>query len=71
MLDRDDITEFLDEELEDLETEIPKDTSKGDLVEAFCQYVELDYYDWLKSNFNTFFESDWDDTRKKIRKYVH
>ena len=71
MLDREDVAEFLNEELEDMEIEIPKDISKEDLVEAFCQYVEVDYYDWLKSNFNTFFESDWADIRKTIKKYVH
>ena len=71
MLDRKDIAEFLDEELEWSGLEVPEDISKEDLAEAFCQYIELDYYDWLKSNFNTFFESDWDDTRKKIKKYVH
>ena len=71
MLNREDIAEFLDEELEWAGLEVPKDISKEDLVEAFCQYVEVDYYDWLKSNFNTFFESDWADIRKKIKKYVH
>lgn len=71
MLNREDIAEFLDEELEWSGLEVPEDISKEDLVEAFCQYVEIDYYDWLKSNFNTFFESDWANTRKIIKKYVH
>ncbi len=70
MLDGTVVAEFLDEELEWSGLKIPEDISKEDLVEAFCQYVEVDYYDWLKSNFNTFFESDWADIRQKIKKYV-
>jgi hypothetical protein len=40
------------------------------LVEAFCQYVEGDYYEWLKDNFKSFFgdgELDWEWIRGKIR----
>jgi len=39
-------------------------------VEAFCQYVEDDYYQWLKDNFKSFFEHgepDWEWMREKIR----
>ncbi len=68
MLDRAVVKEFLDDKHEGLE--VPDDIPKDALVEAFCQYTEVDYYDWLKSNFNTFFESDWADIRKKIKKYV-
>jgi len=63
MLDRAVVEEFLDCEFEELELEIPKDISKEQLVEAFCQYVEDDYYEWLKDNFKSFFEHgvpDWD-----------
>ena len=70
MLDRDVVEEFLDCEFEELELEIPKDISKGQLVEAFCQYVEDDYYEWLKDNFKSFFEHcepDWEWIREKIR----
>jgi len=56
MLDRAVVEEFLDCQLEELEMEIPKDISKEKLVEAFCQYVEDDYYEWLKDNFESFFE---------------
>ena len=68
MLDRDAVEEFLDCELEDIE--IPEDISKEQLVEAFCQYVEDDYYEWLKDNFKSFFEHgnpDWEWIRKKIK----
>jgi hypothetical protein len=68
MLDRDVVEEFLDCEFEELE--IPKDISKEQLVEAFCQYVEDDYYQWLKDNFKSFFEHgepDWEWIRRKIR----
>ena len=68
MLDRDVVEEFLDCELEGIE--IPRDISKEQLVEAFCQYVEDDYYEWLKDNFKSFFEHgepDWEWIREKIR----
>jgi hypothetical protein len=70
VLDRDDVEEFLDCKLKELETEIPKDISKEQLVEAFCQYVEDDYYEWLKDNFKSFFEHgepDWEWIREKVR----
>jgi len=63
MLDRAVVEEFLDCKLEDLEIETPKDISKEQLVEAFCQFVEDDYYEWLKDNFKSFFgdgEFDWE-----------
>jgi hypothetical protein len=70
VLDRDDVEEFLDCKLEELELEIPKDISREQLVEAFCQYVEDDYYEWLKDNFKSFFEHgepDWEWIRGKVR----
>ena len=70
MLDRAVVGEFLDLEFEDGDWEIPSDISKGALVEAFCQYVEDDYYEWLKDNFKSFFNHgnpDWDWIRKKIK----
>lgn len=70
MLDRDVVEEFLDCKLKELEIETPKDISKEQLVEAFCQYVEDDYYEWLKDNFKSFFEHgepDWDWVREKVR----
>ena len=54
MLDRDVVEQFLDCELEGID--IPEDISKKQLVEAFCQYVEDDYYEWLKDNFKSFFD---------------
>ena len=70
MLDRGVVREFLDCQLEELGMEIPKDISKEQLVEVFCQYVEDDYYEWLKDNFRSFFEHgepDWEWIRRKIR----
>ena len=70
MLDRQVVEEFLDLEFEDGDWEIPEDISKDALVEAFCQYVENDYYEWLKDNFKSFFNHcnpDWDWIRKKIK----
>jgi hypothetical protein len=48
VLDRKVVREFLDEELK--EVEILKDIFKEVFVEAFCKYVEDDYYNWLKDN---------------------
>ncbi len=72
MLDRIVVKEFLEEELKDLEIKIPRGIKKDKLVEAFCQFTEDDYYEWLKDNFKTFFEHgnpDWDWIRDKIKKY--
>ena len=68
MLDRQVVEEFLDDKLEDLE--VPKNISKDALVEAFCQYTEDDYYEWLKDNFKSFFNHgnpDWDWIKERIR----
>jgi hypothetical protein len=70
MLDRDVVEEFLDCKLKELKTKIPKDIRKEALVEAFSQYVEDDYYEWLKDNFKSFFgdgELDWEWIRGRIR----
>ena len=70
MLDRAVVKEFLDCKLKDLALEIPQDIPKDALVEAFCQYTEDDYYEWLKDNFKSFFEHgnpDWDWIREKIK----
>ena len=69
MLDRAVVEEFLDLEFEDLGLEVPKDIPKKALVEAFCQYAEEDYYEWLKDNFKSFSNDgkpDWDWVREKI-----
>ena len=70
MLDRKVIEELLDWEFEGLDWEIPENIPKDALVEAFCQYTEDDYYEWLKDNFKSFFnhgEPDWDWIRKEIK----
>jgi len=70
MLDRDVVEEFFDCQFEELELEIPNDISKEQLVEASCQYVEDDCYEWLKDDFRSFFEHgvpDWEWIRERIR----
>jgi len=70
MLDRAVVEEFLDCKLKELKIKIPRDISKEQLVGAFCQYVEDDYYEWLKDNFKSFFgdgEIDWEWIRGRIR----
>jgi len=69
MLDRAVVEEFLDCEFENIELKIPKNIQKEKLVEAFCQYVEDDYYEWLKDNFKSFFNHgnpDWKWIRERI-----
>jgi len=70
MLDRDVVEEYLGWEFDDLELEIPEDIDKKALAEAFCQYIEDDYYEWLKDNFKSFFnhgDPDWEWIREKIQ----
>lgn len=70
MLDRGVVEEFLDCKFKELKIKIPRDIKKEALVEAFCQYVEDDYYEWLKDNFKSFFEygeTDWEWIRGKIK----
>lgn len=70
MLDRQVVEEFLNGEFEEGDWEIPEDIPKDKLVEAFCQYTEDDYYEWLKDNFKSFFDHgnpDWDWIREKIK----
>lgn len=67
MLDRQVVKEFLNYKLEGIP--IPKSIKKKELVEAFCQFTEDDYYEWLKDNFATFFNHynpDW----TWIKKYI-
>ena len=70
MLDRTVIEELLDWEFEGLDLVIPEDIPREAVIEAFCQYVEEDPYEWLKDNFSSFFDHgnpDWDWIRKKIK----
>ena len=70
MLDREVVEELLEEELEDWELEIPEDISREALVEAFCQYTEDDYYEWLNDNFKSFFnhgDPDWEWVRGRLK----
>ena len=70
MLDRAVVEEFLDWECEEGDWEIPEDIPKEAVIEAFCQYVEEDYYEWLKDNFRSFFDHgnpDWNRIIEKIR----
>jgi hypothetical protein len=60
MLDKDVIKGFLEDNL--AEIKIPKDISKENLLQAFCNYVEDDYYEWLNDNYKAFFNHgnpDW------------
>jgi len=76
MLDRQVVKEFLEEKLKDAEIEIPKNISEEVLIETFCRYTEDDYYEWLKDNYKSFFQSsakngiDWNWIRGRIEHYM-
>jgi len=73
VLDRAVIEEFLDDKFGDMELELPDDIEKKELVAAFCQYVEDDYYEWLRDNFKSFFDRgnpDWDWIEGRIEHYT-
>jgi len=70
VLDRKVVREFLNEEF--MGIEIPDDITNEAIVETFRNYVEDDYYDWLKDNFKSFFnygKPDWQWIRERIEKH--
>jgi len=70
VVDKDVIKGFVSSELEEMDLEMPQDISQAQLVEAFCQYVEDDRYEWLKDNLKSFLEHgepDWEWIREKVR----
>ncbi len=72
MLDRGVVQEFIDWESEEREWEIPRDIDKKTLLETFCRYVEDDYYEWLKDNFESFFNHGdpyWEWIRERVKFY--
>lgn len=71
MLDRTVVAEFLNWQFEELDLRAPTGISKEKIVEAFCQYVENDYYEWLKDNFKSFFnhgKPDWDWIKNRVNR---
>jgi hypothetical protein len=73
MLDRNVVEELIDDNFDEWELEIPKDIEKEALVETFCQYVEDDYYEWLKDNLKSFFDHgspDWNYVKEKMTYYL-
>jgi hypothetical protein len=70
MLDRDIVKEFLFEKFKDAKIKIPRGIDRDALVEAFCEYVEDDYYEWLTDNYESFTNHnnpDWDWIRDKLK----
>jgi len=70
MLDRTVIEELLDWEFEGLDLGIPEDIPREAVIEAFYQYAEEDYYEWLKDNLRPFFDHgnpDWNRIRERIK----
>ncbi|MCK4358471.1 MAG: hypothetical protein KAW92_06965 [Candidatus Cloacimonetes bacterium] len=75
MLDREVVKEFLEENFNERGMKVPKEIKKSDLVETFCLYVEDDYYEWLRDNYQSFFhnlsqgKTDWDWIKERIDHY--
>ena len=73
MLDRQVVQEFLEFQMDmgsRFPLAIPDDIDLGLLVEVFCQYTENDYHEWLKDNYNSFFnhgDVDWEWVRERVR----
>ncbi len=71
MLDRLVVADFLKEELKEQEIGLPRDMTFKMLVEAFCQYTEDDYYEWLRDNYKSFFNHgnpSWKWIKKQMQK---
>ena len=71
MIDKKIVQEFLEEELNEID--IPKNILFNDLLETFYNFVENDYFEWLKDNFNSFFNCgnpDWKYIKERIKKYL-
>ena len=69
MLDPGVVKDFLEAQISCSGLEIPPDIEISDLVSAFVDYTENDYYEWLKDNFKSFFNHsspDWDRIRTRI-----
>ncbi len=69
MLDKKVVENFLFEELDEAQMQIPKGINRKKLVEAFCIFTEDDYYEWLKDNFKSFFQSR--QSRLELDKKMH
>lgn len=71
MLDRAVVADLLKDWMKDEGIKLPRSIKFKSLVEAFCQYTEDDYYEWLKDNYESFFgheEIDWNEIKKRIAK---
>ena len=72
MLDREVVKEFVFDKFKEANLKVPKSIDKKELVEAFCEFTEDDYYEWLKDNFKTFFnhyQPDWVWIKNYIEKH--
>jgi hypothetical protein len=49
--------------------DFPKIFRERSFSKLFCRYVEVDYYEWLKDNFEAFFQHGalgWELTRGRV-----
>lgn len=71
MIEKKIVQEFLEDELSGMN--VPDNILYSDLLETFYNFVENDYYEWFKDNFNSFFNygnPDWKYIKGRIKKYL-
>jgi len=69
MVDRQLVKDFFKKEIEYDEIELPKEVPFDKLTEVFCDYVEDDFYEWLRDNYRSFFRNNWDWIKERIAHY--
>jgi hypothetical protein len=73
MPDRKVMEEFVLKEIENTNIDVPQRINKKALAKAFCQFVEEDYCEWLRDNFNSFFRHgnpDWNWIEKYVQERI-
>lgn len=67
MINKEIILRLFNEEIKDLNLKIPPNIDKDKLENHFLKFLEVDIYDWFKSNFNNYLSeqisSDWRDIK--------
>ena len=61
---------YLAEELNERRMELPADITPDAFTEAFLDYLETGYWDWVNDNARSFFRdvvgNDWEEVRRRM-----
>ena len=64
MINKEIVRQLFIEEIKDQNIAIPKNINNDRLENHFIEFLEIDFYDWFKSNFNNYISdqvsSDWE-----------